>query len=69
MTRELGELGTVRRDLAALKKENQVLNDQLLELVETRRENVDSAALTLKIRALELEVEKLLGTPPAKAAP
>jgi len=68
LARELGEIGAVRRDLAAMKRENQVLHNQLLELVEGRRQTVDSAALILKIRALEWEVEKLLGAPP-KTAP
>ena len=65
LANEVGELGTVRKELAAMKKENQILHDRLLELVENRRQAVDSAALTEKIRALEIEVEKLI-VPPAR---
>ncbi len=60
LAEEVGELGRVRRELAEMKKENQILHDQLLGLVKSRRQNVDSEALLEKIRALELEVEKLL---------
>ncbi|MEO5971187.1 MAG: hypothetical protein ABIQ95_14765 [Bdellovibrionia bacterium] len=59
VARELGELGTVRRALAEMKRENEILHDRLLGMVENRREASDSAQLD-KIRALEIEVEKLL---------
>jgi hypothetical protein len=63
LAREAGDLGVLRKDLAELKRENQILHDRLLALVENRRQSVDSTALTAKIRALELEVEKLLASP------
>jgi hypothetical protein len=63
LAREQGELGKVRRELAVEKGENRILHGQLFALMENRRQMVDSAALIEKIRALELEVEKLLVVP------
>ena len=64
LARELGDLGQIRKQLADAERENRVLQEQLVRVVVERRVSGDGEALHEKIKALELEVEKLLSAPP-----
>jgi hypothetical protein len=57
---ESGELGRVRKELAELKKENELLHRQVFDLFIERRNAADHKGYEAKISALEEELEKLL---------
>jgi hypothetical protein len=65
VAREIGELGGIRKQLATAEKDNKLLHAQLARFLSERRSGGEQAAFQEKIRALELEIEKLLN-PPAK---
>lgn len=66
---EGGELGKVRKELEAVKKENEALTKMLAKKFFDRREPEDVQSYQAKIKDLEERLTEILEKPPEKAKP
>jgi hypothetical protein len=66
--RELGEVGTLRKQIESLKSENQSLMELLAKKVLERQDPPDAAAYRTKITELETQLAALLSPAPEKKA-